>query len=212
MKKTRFLFGTAILVFAIIAFRFFLSFSPYPELKVFSDLPKSTRIYDCNRELVQILSLENGLRREFISLDKMSSQVTATFLAAEDGNFYHHCGIDFLSIFRAVFQNIKNGRVVSGASTVTMQLARMIKPTSKRNIFAKITETVNALRLEARLSKNEILELYLNHLPFGFNTEGIASAARFFFGKELALLSKEELACLAVIPRKPAFCPPFKLS
>ena len=208
MKKTRFLFGTAILVFAIIAFRFFLSFSPYPELKVFSDLPKSTRIYDCNRELVQILSLENGLRREFISLDKMPSQVADTFLAAEDDNFYHHCGIDFLSVFRAVFQNIKNGRIVSGASTVTMQLARMIKPTSKRNIFAKITETVNALRLEARLSKNEILELYLNHLPFGFNTEGVASAARFFFGKELALLSKEELACLAVIPRKPAFYNP----
>lgn len=210
MKKIKLLFGTAILVFAIIAFRIFLSFSPYPELKIFSDLPKSTRIYDCNRELVQILSLENGLRREFISLDKMSPQVVETFLAAEDKNFYHHCGIDFLSIFRAVFQNVKNGRVVSGASTVTMQLARIINRTSKRTFFAKCSEMINALRLETRLSKDEILGLYLNHLPFGFNTEGVASAARFFFGKELALLSKEELACLAVIPRKPSLYNPLE--
>lgn len=203
MKLIKVVSGLAIAVFIAVAFRIFICLSPYPELDAFRKLPKSTRIYDCNDELVQILSLENGLRREFVPLEKISPEVREIFIRSEDKNFYKHFGIDFFSICRAAFQNVKNGRTISGASTITMQLARMIKKSKHRNIFAKCAEAVDALRLEARLSKNEILELYLNHLPFGFNTEGAASAARFFFGKELLLLSQAELCCLAVIPRKP---------
>ncbi|MEE1290203.1 MAG: transglycosylase domain-containing protein [Spirochaetota bacterium] len=210
MNRIKIISGLAVVIFIIVASRIFICFSPYPQLNEFFNLPKSTRIYDCNGELVQILSLENGLRREFVTLDEISEEARKIFLSAEDKNFYRHCGIDFLSIFRAVFQNIKNGRIVSGASTVTMQLARMIKPAAKRNIFAKIAEAVDALRLEARLSKDEILELYLNHLPFGFNTQGVAGGARFFFGKDLSELSAAELCCLAVIPRMPTLYNPLE--
>lgn len=196
-------------VFTVAAFRIFICFSPYPKLNAFRNLPKSTRVYDCNGELIQILSLENGLRREFVSLEKISPEVREIFIRAEDRKFYRHFGIDVLSICRAAFQNIENGRIISGSSTITMQLARMMRKSENRNIFAKFTEAVDALRLEARLSKDEILELYLNHLPFGFNTEGVASAARFFFGKEISLLSQAELCCLAVIPRKPSLYNPF---
>lgn len=209
MKKNKVVFGLAAAVFVAVAFRIFICFSPYPELNDFFSLPKSTRIYDCNNELIQVLSLENGLRREFVPLEKMPSEVCEIFIRAEDKNFYAHFGIDLLSVCRAAFQNIKSGRTVSGASTITMQLARMIKKTKRRNIFAKCSEAIDALRLEARLTKNEILELYLNHLPFGFNTEGVASAARFFFGKEISLLSQAELCCLAVVPRKPLLYNPF---
>lgn len=209
MKIKKVVFGLAIVVFAAVAFRIFICFSPYPELNAFRALPKSTRIYDCNNELIQILSLENGLRREFVPLEKMPSDVGEIFIRSEDKNFYKHSGIDFLSICRAVFQNVGSGRTVSGASTITMQLARMIKKSARRNIFAKCAEAVDALRLEARLTKSEILELYLNHVPFGFNTEGVASAARFFWGKEISRLSQAELCCLAVIPRKPVLYNPF---
>lgn len=209
MKVGKSIFGLAAAVFTVAAFRIFICFSPYPELDTFRKLPKSTRIYDCNDELIQILSLENGLRREFVPLGKMPPEVREIFIRSEDKNFYKHFGIDVLSICRAAFQNIKNGRVVSGSSTITMQLARMMKKSRTRNMFAKFAEAVDALRLEARLSKDEILELYLNHLPFGFNAEGAASAARFFFGKEISLLSQAELCCLAVIPRKPSLYNPF---
>lgn len=210
MKRVKIISGLAIVIFIIVASRIFICFSPYPQLEAFCNLPKSTRIYDCNGELIQILSLENGLHREFIALDEMPANVSKIFLLAEDKKFYRHFGIDFFSLCRAVFQNFKNDRIVSGASTITMQLARMIKPLPRRNIAAKCLEMIDSLRLEARLTKDEILELYLNHLPFGFNTEGVGSAARFFFGKELSQLSEAELCCLAVIPRKPMLYNPLK--
>ena len=99
---------------------------------------------------------------------------------------------------------IRNAQGVSGASTVTMQLARLVVPAKKRTLAAKLNEARNALRIERRLSKNEILELYLNTLPFGFQTEGITSAAKTFFAAPLEELSIEQLCCLAVIPRRPS--------
>ena len=181
-----------------------LRFLPYPELDVFlNERQYSTRIFDCNQNLVQILSLEEGLRREYTEISDIPKEVIDAFIKAEDQHFFSHIGIDFGSIFRATAQNVSNKTTISGASTITMQLARIISPSPNRNIFAKIKETINALRLELRFSKDEILELYLNNLPFGFNTEGVTSAAKTFFGKELISLTKEEIYSLAVIPRRP---------
>jgi penicillin-binding protein 1C len=185
----------------------FLRFLPYGDLSRFLSRPVSTRFYDRNGNLVQILALEEGLRREYVSLAEMPAGLAEVFIAAEDERFYRHAGVDFVSLVRAAFQNMKAGRPVSGASTITMQLARIIATDSdgaKRNIVRKIIETFNALRLEARFSKDQILELYLNSVPFGFQTEGIASASRNFFAVEPAMLSPAELFCLAVIPRRPA--------
>ena len=187
-----------------------LRFSPYPELRDFLNRPCSVRYYDRNGLLLQITALEGGLRRE--RLGPISDQVKEIFVFAEDRRFYRHLGIDGFAIVRAIYQNIAEGRRVSGASTITMQLARLVSVTGGggRKLSGKISEALNAFRLETRLSKNEILELYLASLPFGFNTEGVASAGRTFFASDLSMLSPAQIFCLAVIPRRPGFYSPLE--
>ena len=193
-----------------------LRFSPYSDLKQFQQRPYSVRYYDRYGMLLQITpvdeghSMNRGLRRE--RHDEIPQQVKDVFIIAEDKRFYSHPGIDSLALLRALQQNITGGRRVSGASTITMQLARIISnnPHSNRRQGAgqKIAEMFNALRLETRFSKDEILEMYLNSLPFGFNTEGVTSAARTFFSSEISMLSGAQLFCLAVVPRRPSFYSP----
>lgn len=195
-----------IITFSIIAAVYlFLRFSPYPALSKFKNQNYSTRIYDCNGNLIQILPLENGLRREWTSLKKIPDDVKKTFIRAEDKRFYFHFGVDFFAISKAIFQNLKAKKNVRGASTITMQLVKIISGSTKSRTFSqKISDIFNAFRLESRLSKNQILELYLNSVPFGMNVEGITSAARSFYGKELTELSLDEIKCLSVIPRRPS--------
>ena len=193
-----------------------LRFSPYPQMRQFLARPSSVRYYDCNGILLQITPLAGGMRRER-PLD-IPGQIKDVFVFAEDRRFYLHGGVDGIALLRAFFQNISGGRSVSGASTITMQLARLIadntqtgeQPGRRQALLRKIGEAFNALRLEARLSKNEILELYLNSLPFGYNTEGVASAARTFFAGELSMLSPAQIFALAVIPRRPSLYNPLE--
>jgi penicillin-binding protein 1C len=204
--------GTAIL---LLLTWLVLRFSPYPQFRRFLERPNSVRFYDRGGLLLQITPLDGGLRRE--RPQEMPRQVKDVFVFAEDRRFYYHPGIDILSLIRAFYQNISGGRTVSGASTITMQLARLIednaRPSSqsgRRTIVWKIGEIINALRLETRLSKEEILELYLNSLPFGYNTEGAASAAKNFFASEILELSPAQIFCLAVIPRRPGLYNPLE--
>lgn len=187
---------------------FTVRFSPYAALRAFRTRPISTRIYDSRGNLVQIVAQENGVRREWVALEQMPPFVQQFFLDAEDKRFYEHHGIDFGAIVRAGFQNVSEGRTVSGASTITMQLVRIMRPAQKRTLLVKAREAFDALRLEARLSKHDILELYLNSVPFGFNTEGVASASRTFFATTVSDLTELQAACLAVIPRRPALYNP----
>ena len=145
----------ALLLFAALD----LFFLPFPKLNAFRKQDWSTRIYDRRGTLVQVLALEGGVRREFTPLSAMPQQAIDIFLAAEDKRFFSHCGVDFSAVVRAALQNIRNAQRVSGASTVTMQLARIVVPAKKRTLAAKLNEAWNALRIERRLSKNEILEL-----------------------------------------------------
>ncbi|MDR2660150.1 MAG: transglycosylase domain-containing protein [Spirochaetaceae bacterium] len=202
-----------LIVFALLLMVYLLlNLTPYNELKLFLNQPVSTRVYDRNGVLLQVIPVKDGVRREYVSLNELRPGTAAVFIAAEDERFYYHFGVDIISIIRAAFQNVSSGRQVSGASTITMQLARIITTScgnsSRSKIVRKITEVFNALRLEARLSKNEILELYLNSMPFGFQTEGLASAARNFFSTEAVMLTPAQIFCLAVIPRRPSFYSP----
>ncbi|MDR2717886.1 MAG: transglycosylase domain-containing protein [Treponema sp.] len=191
-------------------------FSPYPQLRKFLARPCSVRYYDRNGLLLQITPLAGGLRRE--RPQTIPPQLKDVFVFAEDRRFYHHAGVDGIALFRAIFQNVTGGRRISGASTITMQLARLIadngqtaqQQTGRGGLGRKTGEIINALRLEARFSKNEILEMYLNSLPFGFSTEGAASAARTFFASELSMLSLAQIFCLAVIPRRPGLYNPLE--
>jgi len=199
----------AVIIAVFTLFWLFLRFSPYSDLKQFRQRPYSVRYYDRYGMLLQITPLEDGLRRE--KPLEIPEQVKDVFVFAEDRRFYRHWGVDAFSVIRAVYQNVSKGRRVSGASTITMQLARIITdnsreahlPARKQTIFQKVIEMFNALRLETRFSKDEILEMYINSLPFGFSCEGAASAARTFFAAELSMLSPSQLFCMAVIPRRP---------
>ncbi|MCQ2593773.1 MAG: transglycosylase domain-containing protein [Treponemataceae bacterium] len=197
-----------IFVLAAVFLVFWLSLLiiPFKPLNRFINRPCSTRFYDRNGILLQISSVDDGLRREWTDLEKIPQSVQQAFIEAEDKNFYRHHGVDILAIFRALGQNTRAQSRVSGASTITMQLARMVVPRQSANVtlWQKMKETFNALRIEAKLSKKQILELYLNNVPFGFRTEGVTSAARNFYGVQLHQLSFEQIETLALFPRRPA--------
>ena len=204
LSKKQLLYGAGALLLAFCLGAWLSLFLPFPELDTFMQRDWSTRVYDRGGNLIQILALENGIRREFTAYEAMPPDAVRIFLAAEDKDFFTHRGIDIAAIARAAYQNISSGKRVSGASTVTMQLARLVVPAKRRTFFAKLREARNALRIERRLSKRDILELYLNSIPFGFQTEGLTSAARNFFSLPLSEITPEQLCCLAVIPRRPA--------
>jgi penicillin-binding protein 1C len=137
-----------------------------------------------------------------VRLAELPPELPAALLAAEDRRFYRHPGVDPLAILRATWQNLRAGQVVSGGSTLTMQLARLADP-APRTLSSKLREAVRALQIERRLSKRQLLELYLNLAPYGGNLEGVGAASRFYFGKEPASLSPGEIALLVALPRSP---------
>lgn len=197
------LFWVSALISVPILIFLYYALSPFPELKSFEKRNYSVQFYDRNERLIYVTALDGGLRREFIPYENIPEHVKKAFIKSEDRRFFFHQGIDLQAIFRATFQNIVGKRTVSGASTITMQLARLVYGEKERNLASKIKETDAAFRLEAKLSKKKILELYLNNLPFGNNVEGIESAAHYYFSKSARELSKEEAMLLSIIPRRP---------
>ena len=203
--------GCAAALIALLALRILLWLLPCAALKQFMQRENSTRFYDRNGVLLQVRPLEEGLRREYYPLKDIPEAIGKAFIAAEDKNFYLHPGVDFFSIVRAFMQNRRAGHTVSGASTITMQLVRLIYPrTGRATVRTKFVEMLRAFRIEAKLSKHKILELYLNNLPFGFQVEGIGSAARAFYGVTPDKLTDEQIARLALIPRRPVQYAPEK--
>ena len=126
----------------------------------------------------------------------------------EDKRFYQHAGVDIRSLARATQQNIKAGRIISGGSTLTMQVIRLARKDKSRTFFEKIIEVILATRLEWRYSKDEILSLYSAHAPFGGNVVGIEAACWRYFGRDAAELSWSEAALLAVLPNNPSLIHP----
>jgi len=126
----------------------------------------------------------------------------------EDERFFWHPGVDLLAIGRALEQNIRNGEIVSGGSTITMQVIRLARKSPPRTLWQKVVEAIWATRLEVRFSKNEILAHYAAHAPFGGNVVGLEAASWRYFGKSPELLSWAEAATLAVLPNAPALIHP----
>ncbi|MDW8479846.1 MAG: transglycosylase domain-containing protein [Xanthomonadales bacterium] len=137
------------------------------------------------------------------SLERVSPLYLEALLALEDRRFRLHPGVDPLAALRAAWQNLRAGRVVSGASTLSMQTARLLEP-MPRGLLGKLRQSLRALQLEWRLSKEEILELYLAFAPFGGNLSGLRAASLAYLGKEPERLSHAEAALLAVLPKAPS--------
>jgi len=158
--------------------------------------------------LRQTLSSQQG-RAAWVKIDEFSPIIPQIFIVLEDKRFCSHCGIDQLALLRAAWSNVKNRRIVSGGSTITQQLAETIYDLPQ-NALCKPLEALLAIRLENWLSKDEILEHYLNRIPFGNQAFGIETAAQTYFDKPASHLSLPELAYLAGLPRAPSLYDPFR--
>ena len=163
----------------------------------------TTRLYAGDGRLMMEYAAE---KRLFVPEEKIPERVKNAFIAAEDKNFYHHFGIDFLGIIRAVLDNVKNigsGRRPAGASTITQQVAKNFLLSSELSYKRKIKEAILSTRIEQAFSKQHILELYLNEIYLGNRSYGVAAAALNYFGKSLDELTLEEAAYLAALPKGP---------
>ncbi len=146
--------------------------------------------------------LADGRWRIKADLDRTDPAFVQALLAYEDKRFYSHMGVDGAAMMRASFDLAKAGRVVSGGSTITMQTARLLEP-RKRTVFAKLYQVIRAVQLERRMSKDEILELYLTLAPYGGNLEGVRAASWAYFGHEPSELTPDQIALLIALPQSP---------
>jgi len=169
--------------------------------------PTINRIQAANGLTVKEFARE---RRIYISIDQIPAMVINSFLVAEDKNFYYHCGLDIHSIIRAIVSNSAQGSWYSrplGGSTITQQVAKNFLVGNKQSFERKAKEAIMSLRLESALSKERILELYLNQIYLGMGAYGVVAAAATYFNKTLDQLSLDEIAFLAAMPKAPSFYP-----
>ena len=162
---------------------------------------ESTVIYDRHGKIVDRMFTEN---RTVIPLTKMSPYLAKAFVAAEDGRFYEHPGLDFISLLRAVINNFKNGAKSQGGSTITQQVTKSLLLTPEKTYIRKIKESILAWRIDKLLTKDEILFIYLNQIYLGEGAHGVEAAAQVYFGKSAAKLTLGECALLAGLPQAPS--------
>lgn len=177
-----------------------------PSLEVLTDYrPKiPLRIYSAEGELIGEFGEE---KRAVVKIQDVPQVMKAAILAAEDDRFYQHGGVDYLGVARAAIANLQGRR--EGASTITMQVARTFFLTREKTLARKLSEVLLAFKIEANLTKDQILELYINQIFLGQRAYGFASAANVYFGKSLAELTPAEAAMLAGLPQAPSRQNPF---
>jgi penicillin-binding protein 1C len=182
---------------------------PIPRSKLDPGPVVSLRITDRKGLLLREVLSDEGGRCRWMSLDGISPSLIQATLVSEDRRFFAHGGVHAPSILRAVGQNARRGRVISGASTITQQVVRNIwkRP---RSLVSKAVEAWLAVRLEHTIGKSEILEQYLNRVPYGNSAFGAEAASRLYFGKPCSQLGPAEAAYLAGIPRSPTTANPYR--
>ena len=197
-----------VLAIAILAAPFLLDrLFPFPHAKLHR--PAATIVYDRDGEPLRMFLPGDDKYRFPVTLDEVPPELVRALIASEDRHFYRHPGVDPLAMLRASRSNVRARRVVSGASTIPMQIARMAEP-RRRSLRSKAVESLRAMQLSAHYSKRELLELYVNLAPYGSNIEGVGAASYFYFGKEPRRLSLGEIALLTTLPRSPNRYDPFR--
>lgn len=187
---------------AVAAFTFTL-LPDLPSVESLKDVPLKVplRVYTSSGRLMAEFGEE---RREPVRIDEVPEALTQAILAAEDDRFYSHPGVDFMGVMRAALANLRSGSHEQGASTITMQVARNYFLTPEKTYTRKMREALLAFRLERVLSKDQILELYLNKIFLGHRAYGFAAAAKVYYGKSLQELELPEIAMLAGLPKAPS--------
>ena len=213
IKKILILSASFILLSGIFIFSVLWTYSndlpDYKFLKSYKP-PVSSKVYSGNGELVADFSKE---KRVFVPFSSIPKNVINAFLSAEDKNFFSHPGVDAKGVLRAVINNIKNimtSKRLEGASTITQQVAKNFLLTNEVSINRKIKEAILAFRIERALSKERILELYLNQIYLGSGAYGVAAASLEYFDKSIRELDYAEAALLAALPKAPSKYNPYR--
>ena len=191
--------GMLLLLTALVAWMLW----PLPNELAHPQPISSVTLLDRNGLPLRTTRSSEGTRAGWLPIEQMDPDVMRAFVAAEDQRFYEHNGVDLQSLLRALRDNVINRRVVSGASTITMQTARLLTNTD-RTLTGKLKQMLWALRLDAQLDKNTILEAYLNRVPLGEGTVGVPAAASLYFQASAPDLSLGQAAALAGFARRPA--------
>ncbi len=166
-----------------------------------------TRVYSDDRQLIGQFYIE---RRLVTPIAQIPKNFINAVIAVEDARFFEHPGLDFVGIARAAWTNLRRGQRVEGASTITQQLARSLFLSSERTFTRKVKELILAYKIELILSKDQILELYINQIYFGQGAYGVAAATQTYYGKDLKGLTLSEAALLAGLPKSPNHYSPFR--
>ncbi|MGH6994082.1 MAG: transglycosylase domain-containing protein, partial [Stellaceae bacterium] len=203
MKYWRFIlagFGGALALIVIAGAAYVYSLGPPP---LGRHLEYSHVVLDRNGKLLRAYATKQGRWRLPASVKDVDPLFVKMLLAYEDKRFYEHDGVDPEAMARAFWQLVTSGHIVSGGSTLTMQVARLLEPRPHRSLRAKMRQIVRALELEHDLSKKQILSLYLTLAPYGGNLEGIRAASLAYFGKEPRTLTLAQAALLVALPQSP---------
>jgi len=188
---------------AVAGFMLLLALPNLPSIEALTDYqPKiPLRVYTSDGVLIGEFGEE---RRSLVTMAEVPEVMKNAILAAEDERFYQHTGVDYVGVLRAAYSNLLTGGRRQGASTITMQVARNFFLSSEKTLTRKVYEALLAFKIEANLSKDQILEIYINQIYLGQRAYGFAAAAQIYFGKSLAQLSPAEAAVLAGLPKAPS--------
>ncbi len=197
------IFGLALFGMAVAGLAVIFAYPNLPPIDNLTDYrPKiPLRVYSADGALIGEFGEE---RRAFVRIDDVPAQMKQAILAAEDERFYQHPGVDTLGVLRAAYSNFVGGGKRQGASTITMQVARNFFLSSEKTLLRKLYEALLAFKIEASLSKDEILQVYVNQIYLGQRAYGFAAAAQIYFGRPLEDLSVAEFAMLAGLPKAPS--------
>ncbi len=209
MKKV-FIYAAALLGAMLIFFLIFTYTITIPDLQNSAErrVAQSTKIYDRTGDIL-LYDVHGEEKRTVIPFSEIPRQIKNATIAIEDDSFYSHFGFRPVSFLRAVFVNIIRGNFEQGGSTITQQLAKTTLLTPEKTILRKLKEIIVAIKLERRYAKDEILNMYLNQIPYGSNAYGIEAAAETLFGKHARDLGILESAYLASLPKAPSYYSPF---
>lgn len=193
----------ALIPVLLLVFAAMMTYPTLPSLEALTDYqPKiPLRVYSADNVLIGEFGAE---RRALVQIDQVPDLMKKAILAAEDDRFYEHGGVDYMGVLRAAYSNFTAGGARQGASTITMQVARNFFLTKEKTLTRKFNEVLLALKIEHSLSKDEILQLYINQIYLGQRAYGFAAAARVYYGKDLDKLNIAEMAMLAGLPKAPS--------
>ncbi|MFH0791799.1 MAG: PBP1A family penicillin-binding protein [bacterium] len=198
----------AMTILGALVFVYFAKDLPRPEKFTESPFSQSAQIFDRTGKVL-LYTIYGEEKRKIVPLSQIPLFVQEAVIATEDKNFYHHIGVDLTSVVRAILADIRTGQAGQGGSTITQQLIRSTFLTNDKLISRKVKEWVLTLEMERRYDKKQILEFYLNQIPFGSNSYGVETASQTFFNKHISELSVEEGAVLVSMIKSPSGLSPY---